>query len=241
VQNGSLLRGEVLARWQEFVGTGEWMRSLQAQVGRLRDRLTAALSGRPTPAQELEVALESSVEQLLRAEAESAAERTVTAWRALPAGPELSRARTASSSRSRATSRTPPGRGAGLAGVRARPRPQRGRRQALYRPSSSSASTARSRRLVAVSPTPAADRRRGSPSPAARRPRPARAGGRLRRRGRPGRWLPRPAPTLGLRADRLLRGSEERFRRAGSWRQHPTRGSADALRGATRALLEARR
>jgi energy-coupling factor transporter ATP-binding protein EcfA2 len=89
VQNGSLLRGEVLARWQEFVGTGEWMRSLQAQVGRLRDRLTAALSGRPTPAQELEVALESSVEQLLRAEAEGAAERTVTAWRALPAGPEL--------------------------------------------------------------------------------------------------------------------------------------------------------
>jgi hypothetical protein len=89
MQNGSLLRGEVLARWQEFVGTGEWMRSLQAQVGRLRDRLTAALSGRPTPAQDLQVALESSVEQLLRSEAEAASERTVTAWRALPAGPEL--------------------------------------------------------------------------------------------------------------------------------------------------------
>ena len=89
VQNGSLLRGEVLARWQEFVGTGEWMRSLQAQVGRLRDRLTAALSGRPTPAEDLKVALESSVEQLLRVEADTAAERTVTAWRALPAGPEL--------------------------------------------------------------------------------------------------------------------------------------------------------
>ena len=89
VQNGSLLRGEVLARWQEFVGTGEWMRSLQATVGRLRDRLTAALAGRPTPADDLKVALESSVEQLLRAEADAAAERTVTAWRALPAGPEL--------------------------------------------------------------------------------------------------------------------------------------------------------
>ena len=89
MQNGSLLRGEVLARWQEFVGTGEWMRSLQAQVGRLRDRLTAALSGRPTPAQDLQVALESSVEQLLRSEAEAASERTVTAWRSLPAGPAL--------------------------------------------------------------------------------------------------------------------------------------------------------
>ena len=89
VRSGSLLRGEVLARWQEFVGTGEWMRSLQATVGRLRDRLAAAVTGRQTPADDLKVALESSVEQLLRAEAESAADRTVTAWRALPAGPAL--------------------------------------------------------------------------------------------------------------------------------------------------------
>jgi hypothetical protein len=89
VSSGTLLRGEVLARWQEFVGTGEWMRSLQAQVGRLRDRIAAGLSGRPTPAEELKVALESSVEQLLRAEADRAADRAVTAWRALPAGPAL--------------------------------------------------------------------------------------------------------------------------------------------------------
>jgi len=89
MRSGSLLRGEVLARWQEFVGTGEFMRSLQAQVGRLRDRLAAALSGRPAPGQDLKVALESSVEQLLRAEADRAAERTVTAWRALPGGSGL--------------------------------------------------------------------------------------------------------------------------------------------------------
>ena len=89
MRSGSLLRGEVLARWQEFVGTGEFMRSLQAQVGRLRDRLAAALSGRPAPGQDLKVALESSVEQLLRAEADRAAERTVTAWRALPGGAGL--------------------------------------------------------------------------------------------------------------------------------------------------------
>ena len=89
MRSGTLLRGEVLARWQEFVGTGEWMRSLQAQVGRLRDRLAAAVTGRPPPGDELKVALESSVEQLLRAEADRAAERTVAAWRALPAGPAL--------------------------------------------------------------------------------------------------------------------------------------------------------
>ena len=89
MRSGTLLRGEVLARWQEFVGTGEWMRSLQAQVGRLRDRIAAAVTGRPAPGQDLKVALESSVEQLLRAQADTAAERTVTAWRALPAGPGL--------------------------------------------------------------------------------------------------------------------------------------------------------
>ena len=86
VANGSLLRGEVLARWQEFVGTGEWMRGLQTQVGRLRDRVTAALTGRNTPADDLRGALESGVELLLRAEADAAAERTVTAWRGLPGG-----------------------------------------------------------------------------------------------------------------------------------------------------------
>jgi hypothetical protein len=86
VGNGTLLRGEVLARWQEFVGTGEWMRSLQGQVGRLRDRVTAALTGRPTPAADLQGALESGVEVLLRAEADRAAEATVTSWRTLPGG-----------------------------------------------------------------------------------------------------------------------------------------------------------
>ncbi|UOY00476.1 ABC transporter [Blastococcus sp. PRF04-17] len=89
VRSGTLLRGEVLARWQEFVGTGEWMRALQNQVSRLRDRLVSAVTGRPTPVEGLQDALESSVEQLLRAEADRAAERTVTAWRGLPGGADL--------------------------------------------------------------------------------------------------------------------------------------------------------
>jgi hypothetical protein len=89
VRSGTLLRGEVLARWQEFVGTGEWMRALQGQVSRLRDRVVSAVTGRPTPADDLQGAVENSVERLLRAEADRAAERTVTAWRSLPAGPAL--------------------------------------------------------------------------------------------------------------------------------------------------------
>lgn len=89
VRSGTLLRGEVLARWQEFVGTGEWMRALQSGVSRLRDRVVSAVTGRPTPADGLQGALENSVERLLRAEADRAAERTVTTWRALPGGAAL--------------------------------------------------------------------------------------------------------------------------------------------------------
>ncbi|MDP9498223.1 MAG: dynamin family protein [Actinomycetota bacterium] len=89
VRSGTLLRGEVLARWQDFVGTGEWMRNLESQIGRLRDRLTAAITGRSAATDEITGALESSVEQLLRAAADRAAERTVTAWRGTAGGPEL--------------------------------------------------------------------------------------------------------------------------------------------------------
>jgi hypothetical protein len=89
VRSGTLLRGEVLARWQEFVGTGEWMRALQGQVSRFRDRVVSAVTGRPTHVDDLQGALENSVERLLRAEADRAAERTVTTWRSLPAGTAL--------------------------------------------------------------------------------------------------------------------------------------------------------
>lgn len=89
VRGGSLLRGEVLARWQEFVGTGEWMRGLEASIGRLRDRLSAVVTGRPTPADDLKDALEGSVERLVRVAADRAAERTVVAWRATPGGSGL--------------------------------------------------------------------------------------------------------------------------------------------------------
>ena len=45
--DGTLLRGEVLARWQEFVGTGELLKSLETRVGWLRDRIVNAVRGKP--------------------------------------------------------------------------------------------------------------------------------------------------------------------------------------------------
>jgi energy-coupling factor transporter ATP-binding protein EcfA2 len=89
VRSGSVLRGEVLARWQEFVGTGELTRGLEERIGRLRDRLTAFVLGREPPPGPVNEALESSVETLVRAAAEGAAERTVDAWRVRPAGRAL--------------------------------------------------------------------------------------------------------------------------------------------------------
>jgi hypothetical protein len=87
--DGTLLRGEVLARWQEFVGTGELMRSIEDKVGRIRDRLISAARGKPQPAQRLTVAVESGLQTLLVEHAENAAERAALAWRSLPAGAQL--------------------------------------------------------------------------------------------------------------------------------------------------------
>lgn len=87
--DGSLLRGEVLARWQEFVGTGEFFRGLESAVGRLRDRIVSVVTGRPAPAEPLGEALHSGVAALVRAQAEDAASRAVRSWRATPAGRAL--------------------------------------------------------------------------------------------------------------------------------------------------------
>ena len=89
LRDGRLLRGEVLARWQEFVGGSELVRSLQARVGRLRDRVTGAATGRPSPGQELQTAIESQLVTLLHGVATEAAEATYAGWQAHPAGAEL--------------------------------------------------------------------------------------------------------------------------------------------------------
>ncbi|MEV8514930.1 dynamin family protein [Dactylosporangium sp. NPDC051484] len=89
IHDGALLRGEVLARWQELVGTGDIMRALQARVGRLRDRAVAAITGRPPPGEQFQEALGSGLAVLLKGAATDAAERAGTAWRAHPAGVSL--------------------------------------------------------------------------------------------------------------------------------------------------------
>ena len=89
VSGGTLLRGEVLARWYDVVGTGNLMRSLQTEIGRLRDRIRSAIAPRPRAVAEVEAEVETSVEAVVRAAADRAAERAVSAWRSHPAGRAL--------------------------------------------------------------------------------------------------------------------------------------------------------
>ena len=87
--DGTLLRGEVLARWQEFVGTGELMRSLENKVSRMRDRLVNAVKGKPQQADRVTVAVESGLETLVLEHAEAAAERAAASWSSLAPGKAL--------------------------------------------------------------------------------------------------------------------------------------------------------
>jgi energy-coupling factor transporter ATP-binding protein EcfA2 len=86
LRSGSLLRGEVLARWHEVVGTGDMMRTLESRVGWARDRLKSLVTGKPAAEEELREAVEDRVEGVVRAAAERAAERTARAWRERVAG-----------------------------------------------------------------------------------------------------------------------------------------------------------
>ena len=81
LRSGSLLRGEVLARWHEVVGTGDVMRAVETRVGWVRDRLRSLVTGAPSADAELRMTVENRLEAVVRSAAERAAERTARAWR----------------------------------------------------------------------------------------------------------------------------------------------------------------
>ncbi|PFG42652.1 dynamin family protein [Isoptericola jiangsuensis] len=87
--DGALLRGEVLARWQDFVGTGEFFRALEAGVGKVRDAVGRFFRGKPKEAPQVEQAIAHGLESVVLDAAEQAAERTYADWRGDPAGASL--------------------------------------------------------------------------------------------------------------------------------------------------------
>jgi energy-coupling factor transporter ATP-binding protein EcfA2 len=87
-RNGSLLRGETLARWQDFTGTGDLLRSLQARrhggsAGRPRKQQI------PARAQALKAAVGSGLQSLIVSAADRAADETASRWSDHPAGAAL--------------------------------------------------------------------------------------------------------------------------------------------------------
>ena len=84
--SGVLLRGEVLERFREQVGTAAWMDRLQRQVGRLRDRIAGAFTGRDGEVDAVRGQLRSNLVGLVDDAVTGSLERTVEAWRHLPGG-----------------------------------------------------------------------------------------------------------------------------------------------------------
>ncbi|MEV4174924.1 dynamin family protein [Nonomuraea sp. NPDC049709] len=74
-KNGSLLRGEVLARWQDFAGSGDLMRSLQ-----VRKRSRAAKQA-PERVLAFKGAIRTGLESVIVAAANRASEEVVARWR----------------------------------------------------------------------------------------------------------------------------------------------------------------
>ncbi|WP_265523117.1 dynamin family protein [Oerskovia flava] len=87
--DGAMLRGEVLARWQDFVGTGEFFRAVEQRVGKVRDAVGAFFRGKPAQAPQVERAIAHGLEAVVLDAADTAAEEVFAAWRADPAGAAL--------------------------------------------------------------------------------------------------------------------------------------------------------
>jgi hypothetical protein len=86
IKSGTLLRGEVLDRWQELIGTAELMRAVQSRISLIRDRIGAFLSGRTGQTTEVQGEITSTLEQLLIDHGDRASSTTVSTWKSLAGG-----------------------------------------------------------------------------------------------------------------------------------------------------------
>jgi len=84
MQDGSLMSGEVLARWQDFAGAGDILRTLQSRRGSRQHKHRA-----PARAQALKLAARTAIESLITSVGDRAAENCLARWRENPAGSAL--------------------------------------------------------------------------------------------------------------------------------------------------------
>ncbi len=86
LDRGTLLRGEVLDQWREFVGTGAFMSKLEAGVSKVRDTLRGLFSSTTNPEEHVAGQLESNLLAVVRDAADRASFDTVAQWEQTPAG-----------------------------------------------------------------------------------------------------------------------------------------------------------
>lgn len=77
--DGTMMRGEILSRWQDLVGTGEFMRNIEERIGAIRDRISGWFRGEPK-VEAMEVAISDSLSAVLQEAGAAAAERTAVSW-----------------------------------------------------------------------------------------------------------------------------------------------------------------
>ncbi|MFT4298024.1 MAG: 50S ribosome-binding GTPase [Aeromicrobium sp.] len=93
VSDGSLVSGDVAVRWQNFVGGGEMVRTVEGKVGRLRERLVDGVTGKRSKADDVASAIEHDLAVLIVEVLESASTAIVAMWATAPAGAAIVAAR----------------------------------------------------------------------------------------------------------------------------------------------------
>ena len=89
VEAGTLLRQEVLTSWQEYVGGGQIMRSLQGGISWIRDAFRSVLVGGPSATAEVQGELTTSLVATIVEAADEASDATVERWERSPAGRQV--------------------------------------------------------------------------------------------------------------------------------------------------------
>nr|WP_306270200.1 dynamin family protein [Ornithinimicrobium sp. HY1793] len=89
MEDGTLLRGEVLARWQELVGTGEFLRQIEVGISHLRDRLTTFFTGKKVTTDNLGEAIQTGAAALITSHAQVAASTASRSWKSTDGGAAL--------------------------------------------------------------------------------------------------------------------------------------------------------
>lgn len=86
--DGTMLRGEVLARWQDIVGTSELMRGVEEAVSSLRQRVGRWMHAEPK-AEAVQGAITDGLADVIATAGEVACEETARRWQRTPSGRDI--------------------------------------------------------------------------------------------------------------------------------------------------------